>query len=243
MTVADRIKNMREAAGLTQEELAKRVGYKDKTSISKIENSGDEISLKKVKKIASALSVSFPSLMGWDSSPNNPLQEARDKFQDNPLQQAREAAIQEERYKSVEFYNEHLKGKTSYILAPVLGRVAAGIPIEMVTEVLDTEELDPNDFPPGDYFGLVIKGNSMEPKISEGDVVIVRQQDDVESGQIAIVTINGDDATCKRVMKYGSNLRLVSFNPNYEPMQFSAEDVENLPVKIIGRVVELRAKF
>lgn len=232
MTVADRIKNTREAAGLTQEDLAKKAGYKDKTSISKIENSGDEISLKKVKRIATALSVSFQSLMGWDADDTGGIavELARQYKEQTP------ADIRD-------FYEEHLKGKTSAILAPVLGKVSAGIPIEMVSEVLDTEELDPKDFPPGDYFGLVIKGDSMEPKISEGDVVIVRQQPDVESGQIAIVTINGDDATCKKVMKYGSNLRLVSFNPNYEPMQFSAEDIEKLPVKILGRVVELRAKF
>ena len=114
---------------------------------------------------------------------------------------------------------------------------------EMYTNGNLAEELDPKNYPPGDYFGLVIQGDSMEPKISEGDVVIVRQQEDVESGQIAIVTVNGDDATCKKVMKYGSHLRLVSFNPKYEPMQFTEEEVNSLPVKILGRVVELRAKF
>ena len=213
---------------MTQDELAKRAGYKDKTSISKIENSGDDISLKKVRRIAEALDVEINYLMGW--APNESIHIARDFAKIN--------RINEEEYKKC--------GMTllpSAIKAPILGRVAAGIPIEMVTDILDTEELDPKDFPDGDYFGLVIQGDSMEPKISEGDVVIVRQQPDVESGQIAIVTVNGDDATCKKVMKYGSNLRLVSFNPRYEAMQFSAEDVEKLPVKIIGRVVESRAKF
>lgn len=228
MTVADRIRISREAAAMTQDELAKRAGYKDKTSISKIENSGDDISLKKVRRIAEALDVEITYLMGW--SPNESIHIARDFAKINRI--------------NAEEYNKC--GMTllpSAIKAPILGRVAAGVPIEMITDILDTEELDPKSFPEGDYFGLVISGNSMEPKISEGDVVIVRQQNDVESGQIAIVTINGEDATCKKVMKYGDHLMLTSFNPDYKPMQFSKEDVEKLPIRILGRVVESRAKF
>lgn len=229
MTVADRIRMSREAAAMTQDELARRAGYKDKTSISKIENSGDDISLKKVRKLADALAVDVSYLMGWESGDSIYLVKALAR--QNKLLEKEEA----ERLSQ--------KNNPSAIPAPVLGRVAAGVPIEMITDILDTEELDPKNYPPGDYFGLVIQGDSMEPKISEGDVVIVRQQEDVESGQIAIVTVNGDDATCKKVMKYGSHLRLVSFNPIYEPMQFTEEEVNSLPVKILGRVVELRAKF
>ena len=95
----------------------------------------------------------------------------------------------------------------------------------------------------GEFFGLQIHGNSMEPKFSEGDVVIVRLQDDAESGDIVIAMINGDDATCKRLRKYRDGIELISTNPSYEPMFFSNEDIEKKPVKIIGRVVELRAKF
>jgi repressor LexA len=95
----------------------------------------------------------------------------------------------------------------------------------------------------GEFFGLQIKGDSMEPKISDGDVVIVRQQNDAESGDIVIATINGDEATCKRIRKYRDGIELVSNNPCYEPMFFSNEEIENKPVRIIGRVVELRAKF
>jgi repressor LexA len=194
--------------------------------IAKIEKGQIDLPQSKIEQFAEALNVSPSQLMGW--------------FPVNHIE-PKNANIGTD---NVVIFSDSLHGgKTSSMVAPVLGKVAAGIPIEMITDILDTEELDPKDYPPGDYFGLVIQGDSMEPKISEGDVVIVRQQPDVESGQIAIVTVNGDDATCKKVMKYGSNLRLVSFNPRYEAMQFSAEDVEKLPVKIIGRVVELRAKF
>lgn len=123
----------------------------------------------------------------------------------------------------------------------VLGRVAAGTPIEMIEDVIDYEEM-PLDAG-GDYFGLIIHGDSMEPKISDGDVVIVKQQPYIDNGQIGIVTINGDDATCKRIYKYAESLVLMSTNPKYPPMEFSKEQVQSLPVRILGRVVELRAKF
>ena len=83
----------------------------------------------------------------------------------------------------------------------------------------------------------------MEPRISEGDVVIVRQQNDVESGDVAIVLVNGDDATCKRVVKHEHGLTLISFNPMHPPKFYTEQEVEQLPVQIIGRVMELRAKF
>ena len=125
----------------------------------------------------------------------------------------------------------------------VLGRVAAGIPIEAVEDIIDTEEISEDMASTGDFFGLRIHGDSMEPKMSEGDVVIVRKQDDAESGEIVIAMVNGCDATCKRLKKYADGIMLLSNNPKYEPMIFSKEEIETKPVRIIGRVVELRAKF
>ena len=125
----------------------------------------------------------------------------------------------------------------------VLGRVSAGLPIEAVENIIDTEEISEELSKTGEFFGLQIHGNSMEPKFSEGDVVIVRKQEDAESGDIVIATVNGTDATCKRLRKYRDGIELISTNPSYEPMFFSAEEIEQKPVRIIGRVVELRAKF
>lgn len=133
--------------------------------------------------------------------------------------------------------------KKKGVIINVLGRVAAGIPIEAVENVIDTEEITEELARTGTFFGLQIHGDSMEPKMSEGDVVIVRQQDDAESGEIVIVTVNGTDATCKRLRKYRDGIELISNNPSYEPIFFSNEEIENKPVRIIGRVVELRAKF
>lgn len=125
----------------------------------------------------------------------------------------------------------------------VLGRVAAGIPINAVTDIVDTEEISGDLARTGEFFALKIKGDSMEPRICNGDVVIVRQQDDAESGDIVIAIVNGDDATCKRLVKYASSIALVSLNTKYEPMMFTEEEIETKPVRIIGKVVELRGKL
>ena len=133
--------------------------------------------------------------------------------------------------------------KSQGVWIPVLGRVAAGIPINMVTDIIDQEQITEEMASAGEYFALQIHGDSMEPKMSDGDVVIVRQQDDAESGETVITTINGDDATCKRLKKYAEGIMLLSTNSTYEPMVFTNKDIEELPVKILGKVVELRAKF
>ena len=125
----------------------------------------------------------------------------------------------------------------------VLGRVAAGIPIEAVEEIIDIEEISEDMAKTGEFFGLQIHGDSMEPRMLDGDVVIVRKQDDAESGDIVIAMVNGDDATCKRIRKYKDGIELISNNPSYKPMYFSNYEIENKPVKIIGKVVELRGKF
>ena len=130
---------------------------------------------------------------------------------------------------------------------PVYGNVAAGVPI-LAIENYDSD--DPDDWEEitekmastGEYFALRIHGDSMEPKISNGDIVIVRIQQTIESGETAIVRINGDEATCKKVKRTPEGMMLISTNPVYEPMFFSPKQVQELPVEIIGKVVELRSK-
>lgn len=127
---------------------------------------------------------------------------------------------------------------------PVLGRVVAGIPIEAVQEILDYEEITPELATSGDFFALKIRGHSMEPRMMEGDVVIVRRQDDVESGDVAIVLVNGNEATVKRVKKQEDGITLIANNISvYEPHYYSNKEIEELPVRILGKVVELRGKL
>ena len=127
---------------------------------------------------------------------------------------------------------------------PVLGDVAAGIPIEAVENIVDYEEIDSSMASTGEFFGLRIKGSSMEPRIRDGDVVIVRRQEDAETSDTAVILVNGDSATVKRIKKDpdGSHWLLPN-NPAYDPQHYSPAEIATLPVRIIGKVVELRGKF
>lgn len=125
----------------------------------------------------------------------------------------------------------------------IYGRVAAGIPLEMIEDIIDTEEIPEDLAKTGEFFGLVIKGDSMLPYICDGDIVIIRCQEDAESGDTIIAAVNGNDATCKRLRKYRDGIELIANNPSYEPMYFSNEEINEKPVKILGKVVELRRKF
>lgn len=126
---------------------------------------------------------------------------------------------------------------------PVLGTVAAGIPISAVEDILDYEEIPQSWQNQGEFFALKIKGDSMEPRMESGDVVIVKQQSDANSGDTVIVLVNGDDATCKRLEKTENGIMLVSTNPKYPPMFYSLEDIQTKPVVILGKIVELRQKY
>lgn len=140
--------------------------------------------------------------------------------------------------------NTTLERKTrNSIQIPVLGTVQAGIPIEAVEDVLDYEEIAPEMAAHGEYFALRVKGSSMEPRMRDGDVVIVRKQADVNHDDTAIVLVNGNEATIKRVLKSEAGIMLAPNNPAFEPKFYSNKDIAELPVQIIGRVVELRAKF
>lgn len=145
---------------------------------------------------------------------------------------------------------DYLLGKESSasdskgVKVPVLGDVAAGIPIEAVENIVDYEEIDTAMASTGKYYGLRIKGGSMEPRIREGDVVIVRQQEDADTGDTAVVLVNGDSATVKRIKKEpDGGLWLLPNNPAYDPQHYSPTEVAEKPVRIIGKVVELRGKF
>ena len=126
---------------------------------------------------------------------------------------------------------------------PVLGDVAAGIPIEAIEDILDYEDIDEDLARTGEFFGLRIKGRSMEPRMLEGDVVIVRQQETAETGDTVVVSVNGDLATVKKIKIGPAGIALLPTNPSYDPFYYSCEEVEQLPVRIIGKVVELRAKY
>ena len=223
-----RLREFRKINNMSQQELAKRLGVTQAT-LSGWENEKYEIDNKSLMLCADIFNVSLDTLLGRSNDdiplPDSDYYEDEDEVELESGRKRKKAAPK--------------KGKK----IPVLGHVAAGIPIEAITDILDYEEITAELARTGEFFGLKIKGDSMEPRIKEGDVVIVRQQPEVESGQIAIIRVNGDDATCKKYMKHESGVSLVSFNPSYPPMFYTADEVQTKPIQIIGRVVELRGKF
>ena len=127
---------------------------------------------------------------------------------------------------------------------PVLRRVAAGRPLEAVDEIIDWIEISESMARKGTYFGLLIKGNSMEPGIKDGDIVICREQPDAESGEVVVVRVDGDDGVCKRLKRYeNGNIALMSDNSAYEPMYYDANEISSTPIHIRGVVKELRRTF
>ena len=132
-------------------------------------------------------------------------------------------------------------GAKKGVKIPVLGSVAAGIPIEAITDIEDYEEITEELAATGEYVALRIKGDSMSPKIENGDIVIIRVQNTIENGEIAIVIVDGDEATCKKIKKTPEGITLIPFNiEHYEPVSYSNKQIEELPVRIFGKVVELR---
>ena len=133
------------------------------------------------------------------------------------------------------------KSKSAIVF--IYGNIPAGIPMECIEDIIDTEEI-PVDMLKGSkqYFGLKVKGNSMEPDYLDGDTLILEKADDCESGDDAVIMVNGNDGTFKRVFKNENGIILQPLNPSYSPMVYSNEQIEKLPVRIIGIVEEIRRK-
>lgn len=214
------IKRIREEKGMSQDELARLVGFKSRSSINKIEMGVNDITQSKLIAIANALHVSPGELMGEDKEVASPTDLSTRLPNMVPID-ARTFRV------------------------PIVGRVAAGRPIVADEEIIGYEYIDNKYSKDGhEYFGLRIVGKSMEPTIMDGDVVIVRQQEDVDSGDIAIVLVNGDEATVKRVKKQKDGITLIATNTSvYEPHFYSNQEIHDLPVRVVGKVEELRRKM
>ena len=181
------------------------------------------------EKLAKELNVSRSTVAMWENNSNEPDNKTLVKIA-NILNTTVDNLVGNEKT------NKGIK-------IPVFGDVAAGIPISAIEDIVDFEEITEELASKGEYFGLVIKGDSMEPRMATGDVVIVRSQQSAETGDIAIVLIDGENATCKKIKKTPEGVMLISLNPAYEPMFYTNKQIEQLPVRILGKVVELRAKF
>lgn len=215
MNIGLLISTKRKERGLTQKELASRVGVSEAT-ISRWE-SGEIKNMKRkfVGALADALGVSPLLFMDW---PNGSAEA--------DISSAPAASLR--------------KGNR----IPVLGRVAAGIPIEAVQDIEDYEDIPAAWGDPREYFALKIQGHSMEPRICDGDIVIAQKMPDVDSGNVAVVLVDGEDATVKQVKKSDEGITLIGWNPAVYPPQFYTwAEVKRLPVQILGLVKEVRGKI
>ena len=132
---------------------------------------------------------------------------------------------------------------TATVKIPLLGNIAAGQPIEAIENVEDYVYISEDMARRGTYFALKVKGNSMEPRIYEGDIAIIRHQGSVNSGEIAAVKVNGDDVTLKKVEYVKDGVKLIGLNPSFTPLFYTTAECVQKPLTILGKLVEVRSAF
>ena len=127
---------------------------------------------------------------------------------------------------------------------PLLGTVKAGYDYMAQENWEGMIEVDKDIIKDGaDYFALKIKGDSMSPVLIENDIVVIKKQEDFENGDLVVAIINGDEATIKKGRKNDTSIVLQPFNPNYEPLIFTNDEMKSIPVTIVGIVKQLKRDF
>lgn len=126
---------------------------------------------------------------------------------------------------------------------PILGTVKAGYDYLAQENWIGTIDIDKKLADSGEFFALKVKGDSMAPVLIEDDIVIIKKQDDFENGDIVVAIINGDEATIKKGKKSESKILLQPFNTNYDPLIFTEEEMDTIPVRIVGIVKQLKREF
>lgn len=113
------------------------------------------------------------------------------------------------------------------VAVPVMGRIAAGVPIEAIQNIDRTIDVPPELLTHGEHFALEIRGDSMiEAGILEGDVVIIRRGDTANSGEIVVALVDQEEATLKRLRRRGDSIALEAANPAYETRIFGPDRVD-----------------
>lgn len=225
------LKILRESKGYSQSELSRKT-----YSICEIENKNIEDENKKIKPITQA------SIARWEMGENSPSV-------DNVLLLARalDVELPDLVGKEINVDNgEIIDLDSDVIKIPVLGTIKAGIPIEAQEEIIDYVEIPKKWTISGKkFYGLKISGDSMFPKYQENDIVIFEQNEDKEqyNNKDCAVMVNGDDATFKQVLLNDTGLVLRPYNNAYDIMMYSNEEIEQLPIKVVGIAREKRTKL
>lgn len=211
-----KIKKLRVENGMKQTDLARELNVGG-TTISNYETGYNTPDVFTLRKIARMFDVSIEYLLGDELVFDDPYKNISIKVPDP---------------------------RKKIISVDVLGTVPAGIPFEAIEDVVGSEEIQISVAESScDYFALRVKGDSMAPRIRSGDIVICKKQPSVESGEAAVVMVNGNDATLKRVKKSPEGITLVPDNPSFDVKYYSNEEIESLPIVVLGKVVELRGKI
>ena len=131
------------------------------------------------------------------------------------------------------------KSKSNSSKVSVLGSIAAGTPIEAIQHEVDKVALPEDLQKNGEYFGLKVKGDSMiEAGINDGDTLIIKKTSTADTGQIAVVLIDEQEATLKRIRKKGNTIALEAANKNYDTKIYASNRI-----KIQGRLISLYRNF
>lgn len=231
-----KIKDLCNKAGITITGLESTLGFA-RGSLSKIDN--HKPSAEKLQKIADYFGIRVDWLQGTSEYKTD--DELFLSYSENNL--AITDVIPLIQY-GADWEDKIKKGS----LIPIRGFSRAGIPNLAIEDInyddpSEWEEIDPKLAKTGTFLALRIKGDSMQPEFNENDIVIVRNQSDANNGDIVIAKVNGDEACCKKLFKRNDGIILHSLNPEYAPMFFSQSDIQDKPVAIIGKVIELRRKF
>ena len=190
------------------------------------------------KELGEKIGVKHNTVSGYENGTNEPEQDILFK-----IAAALDVSIND-LFPETRSDTTNIRRRKKGVRIPVLGYVVAGIPIEAIEDIIDYEEIDEELARTGDFFALQVRGESMEPVLYEDDVVIVRKQPTADTGDIAIVLINGDEATIKKIKRERDGVMLIGYNTSvYEPHFYSNEEIENLPLQILGKVIELRRKL
>ncbi|MFC0245670.1 transcriptional repressor LexA [Falsochrobactrum ovis] len=127
----------------------------------------------------------------------------------------------------------------SPISVPVMGRIAAGVPISAIQNQTHSLNLPPEMVGPGDHYALEVKGDSMiEAGIFDGDTVIIRRGDTANPGEIIVALVDDEEATLKRFRRRGASIALEAANPAYETRIFGPDRVQ-----VQGRLIGLIRRY